>query len=328
MSIDFKALKQNRKSASEKLKEKIEAAKDGINKDSRFWRPATDKSGKAFHIIRFLQDPEQTSFEKLIKYSTKGPGGWYIENSPKTFGSEHQDPAANEKTRLYSINTEESKKKGSKIRRNVKYYANILVKKDSENPDNNGKVFLYEFGPAVYNLITKALNPEFEDEQSIDVFDMWEGTDIKLKLVGQEMPDINDPSKKRLVPSYDNIEISKENLGPIGTDEEIEQYWLQTHKLSEFVSKDKFKSFEELQLKFNRVMGIDGTEGTGHATAGDILNQLDNNIPSQDAHSQNESTYDEPQEPLESDDVIDTESTDSTEEEDALAFFTRMQNEG
>lgn len=315
--VDFEKLKANRKKASEKLKEKIKETQGGFQKDERFWKADYDKTGKAYHIIRFLPDPDQLSFEKLIKYSAKGPGGWYINNSWKTFGKDNKDPVAEAKNKLYSDYDKKTAIELSKkyeYKRQERFFANILVEKDSEHPENEGKVFLYEFGLAVYNLINKSLNPVFEDDESVDVFDMWEGAPVKLKLVGRTIS--GSSGKEVIVPNYDNIEVGQ--VEPLGSDEEIEAYWKQTHPISEFVDKDKFKPIEELYDQFNRVMGYDGTEGTGESKAGDMLDQEpESDEPKTEASSEPEEAKSaEPDEPK-----VEQSKIDASSDDDVMAFF-------
>ena len=68
-----------------------------------------------------------------------------------------------------------------KQKRKLTYIANIYVVKDPANPDNEGKVFLYKFGKKIFDKLTAAMQPEFEDEEAIDPFDFWQGANFKLK---------------------------------------------------------------------------------------------------------------------------------------------------
>ena len=69
-----------------------------------------------------------------------------------------------------------------KQKRKLSYYSNIYVVKDSANPENEGKTFLYKFGKKIFDKITAAMQPEFEDEDPINPFDFWQGANFKLKI--------------------------------------------------------------------------------------------------------------------------------------------------
>ena len=40
---------------------------------------------------------------------------------------------------------------------------------------------LYKFGKKIFDKLTAAMQPEFEDEEAIDPFDFWQGANFKLK---------------------------------------------------------------------------------------------------------------------------------------------------
>ena len=69
------------------------------------------------------------------------------------------------------------------VSRSVKlsYYSNIYVVRDPAHPENEGKVFLYKFGKKIYDKVTAAMQPEFEDETPINPFDLWEGANFKAQ---------------------------------------------------------------------------------------------------------------------------------------------------
>ena len=67
--------------------------------------------------------------------------------------------------------------------RNTKFIMNILVVKDFQHPENDGKVFLYKCPVSVMNKIREALKDKDEmdmPKESVNVFDMWEGANINL----------------------------------------------------------------------------------------------------------------------------------------------------
>ena len=76
-----------------------------------------------------------------------------------------------------------SKDKDDRDNINTKFIMNILVVKDFQHPENDGKVFLYKCPVSVMNKIREALKDKDEmdmPKESVNVFDMWEGANINL----------------------------------------------------------------------------------------------------------------------------------------------------
>ena len=90
------------------------------------------------------------------------------------------------------------------------------------------------------------MNPQFEDEKPVNPFDLWEGADFKLKI--------------RNVEGYRNYDKSElDTPAPLfDEDGELESVWKSQYSLVEFVDPSNFKTYEELQSKLNRVLGLDG----------------------------------------------------------------------
>lgn len=251
MAINFKDMKNNRRADFEKLQKQIdETTKGSYGKDTRFWVPSTDKAGNGFAVIRFLSAPagEDASFVRLFEHAFKGPTGqWYIENSRTTIGE--KDPVGEMNSVLWnSSDSDDSpeRKQARAQKRKLSYIANVLIIKDSANPDNEGKVFLYKFGKKIWDKIQGAMYPEFEDETGFNPFDLWEGANFKLKI--------------RQVEGYRNYDKSEfDKPEPLSDDDDkLEAIWKQEHSLQEFVSPDKFKSYEELEKQLHKVLGLTG----------------------------------------------------------------------
>lgn len=260
------SLESLRKSMSGNLaKLKAEAESQKSNKpaaDSRFWKPTFDKEkGTGGAIVRFLPAPEgeENHFVKVFSHAFQGPTGkWYIENSLSTFGK--RDCMSSLGFRLYNSGVESDKLIQKPMKRKVKYYANILVKNDPAFPENNGKVFLYEYGPQIAELIDAAMFPqedELDPKSPIDVFNPWDGADFVFKIYGKMIPGRD--GKQVTVPSYEKSTFR--DPAPLGDDETIESIWKKCYSLTEFVSPDKFKSEEELKKRLVEVLGL--TIGSG-----------------------------------------------------------------
>ena len=248
--MSFSDLKKQSKlgSLTSKLVKEIEKQNNskGGSGDDRLWKPEVDKAGNGYAVIRFLPAPdgEDMPFVKLYTHAFKGPGGWYIENSLTTLGQ--KDPVSEYNSMLWNSGIESNKDKARKQKRRLSFISNIYVVKDPSNPDNEGKVFLYKYGKKIFDKLNEAMNPQFEDESPVNPFDLWEGADFKLKI--------------RNVEGYRNYDKSELDVSAplFDEDEELEAVWKSQHSLVEFTNPTNFKTYEELQTKLNRVLGLDG----------------------------------------------------------------------
>lgn len=254
--LDFSKLKSSRGSSLSKLTEKLENLNkgSGAQKDERIYKPGFDKNeGKGYAVVRFLPAKTGEPFVRVFSHVFNGPGGWYIESSRSTI--EEEDPVGISNTLYWKKGESEGNETFKNVararKRNTKYYANVLVIKDTINPENNGKVMIYEFGGQIFKLIEAAAKPEFEDDEPMDPFDMWNGADFKIKIVGKEIPDKR-TGKKTIVPNYEQSEFAKQTELFEGDDEKKEELFNQTYDLSDFA---KVKSFDELAERFKKVTG-------------------------------------------------------------------------
>jgi len=218
--------------------------KTSSSSDDRFWKIERDKSGNGYAVIRFLPPPdgEDDAFVQVWSHAFQGPGGWYIENSLTTLG--RKDPVSEMNRELWNTGNKSDQEVVRQRKRKLSYYSNIYVVKDPAHPENEGKVFLFKYGKKIFEKITSALKPEFEDETPIDAFDLWKGANFKLKV---RMADG--------YPNYDKSEFDAPSvLGGDFDDEELETVWKQQYSLKEFVAEQNFKTYEQLETRLNSVL--------------------------------------------------------------------------
>ena len=265
--MSFANLKKQSKlgSLTQKLVKEVEKMNNnGASGDDRLWKLDVDKSGNGYAVIRFLPAPngEDLPFVKLYSHAFQGPGGWYIENSLTTLGQ--KDPVSEFNTTLWNNGTDAGKETARKQKRKLTYISNIYVVKDPANPENEGQVFLYKFGKKIFDKLTAAMQPEFEDEEAIDPFDFWQGANFKLKaknVAGYR--------------NYDSSEFAAQSP-LLDDDDALEALWKKQFSLEEFVAADQFKSYDELKKRLGYVLGTkapvrqdveleDESEGRGSA---------------------------------------------------------------
>jgi len=255
-TMDISTLRAMRKSAGtdfskitgaiEKLKNPESGSKSF--KDDRFWRAEPDKVGNASAVIRFLPlvEGDELPWVRVFSHSFQGPGGkWYIENSLTTIGLE--DPVGNLNNILWNSGSEANKEIARVQKRKLSFISNILVVSDPKHPENNGKVFLFKYGKKIFDKIMDKARPTFEDDEPVNVFDLWEGADFKLRI-----------KKKDGYSNYDDSVFSEPSAIE-GTDEELVAIVNSQVKLAEFIDPSQFKSFDELSKKLDSVLNSTGT---------------------------------------------------------------------
>ena len=293
--MDFEALKQS-SSNFDKLTKAIEANLGSENKeqnkskyqDDRFWKPELDKTGNGYAVIRFLPavEGEDLPWQRVWSHAFQDVGGWYIENSLTTLGQ--KDPVSEENTRLWNTGLDSDKEIARKRKRKLSYYSNILVVSDPKHPENEGKVFLFKFGKKIFDKITEAMQPAFEDEKPVNPFDFWKGCNFKLKI--------------RKVDGYWNYDKSEfEAVAPVAEDDEkIKAIWKTQHALKPFFDPSNFKTYDELKEKLNRT--ITGVRSTTTADKVDLPPQSNGSVKSP---------------------KVDTQST-ASDDDDTLSYFSKL----
>jgi len=302
--MSFSDLKKQSKlgSLTAKLVKEVEKMNNTSSSgDDRLWKLECDKSQNGYAIIRFLPAPdaEDLPFVKLYSHAFQGSGGWLIDSCLTTLSQ--KCPICEHNSGLWNSGIDSNKEVARKQKRKLTYISNIYVVKDPANPDNEGKVFLYKFGKKIFDKITTAMQPEFEDESPIDPFDFWQGANFKLKA--------------KNVAGYRNYD-SSEFAAPsalLDDDDAMEAIWKKQYSLADFMSPSEFKTYEELKKRLSSVLGTKNTRiaeevededdyrGSTKELDDDLRSELDNLKPTRSAPA-----------PAEDDD------------DDALSYFARL----
>ncbi|MEL0238950.1 MAG: single-stranded DNA-binding protein [Gammaproteobacteria bacterium] len=250
MSQSFAELKRSTTTSLDALlKETNKLTNNEGNKggaDTRFWQPEVDKSGAGQAIIRFLPAPkgEDIPWVRIFNHGFQGPGGWYIENSLTTLNK--KDPVSEYNSMLWNRGDDAGKEQARKQKRRLLYISNVYVIQDKAHPENEGQVRLFRYGKKIFDKLNEAMNPEFEDEKPLNPFDLWEGASFILKI--------------RNVDGYRNYDKSVfGEAGPLlADDSKLEGIWNSEYKLQEFSDPSKFKTYDELKEKLDKVLALSG----------------------------------------------------------------------
>ena len=135
----------------------------------------------------------------------------------------------------------------------------MCIRDSPKHPENEGKVFLYKFGKKIFDKIMEAMQPQFDDEQAINPFDLWKGANFKLKI--------------RKVDGFWNYDKSEFEAVTqlLPSDEELEKVYQSEYPLKPFHEDSNFKSYNELKEKMERVLG----ESTDNRTAEQVASDME-----------------------------------------------------
>jgi len=226
--------------------------KKTYEKDQRLYIPKVGENGTFEATIRFLPQKDLCAVPYVDLYShsfhivKNGNKKYYINDCPTTIKG-NKCPACEYNNEHWG---EYTKKEQTDRKRKHRYYSNILVLRDKQNPENEGKVFIYGFGIKIFEKIDAKMFPNKYDSEDdpMYVYDPCDGNDFKLKIVIKTTSEGNQPN-------YDQSSFTDIKSAIAKTDDDIQTILDNCYDLAEFNSKDRFKSYGELEESLFRVLG-------------------------------------------------------------------------
>ena len=291
--MDISALKSRRYDINKLVEAAQEAngsTKSDNNRDENLWKPTVDKAGNGYAVIRFLPNESEVPWVRYWDHGFKGPTGkWYIEKSLTSIGQ--QDPLGELNSKLWNTGNEEDRETVRKQKRRLHYVTNILVISDPSAPENEGKVFKYQFGKKIFDKIQDLMQPQFPGETPVDPFDLWGGADFQLKIRNVEG-----------YRNYDRSEFKASSELFDGDEVKLQATMNQLHDINEYVDPSSYKSYEELESKLKEVLGETAPRTIKEEVA------LDNDTPPWDPAPET------------------AEAVKEGDDEDAMSYFQKLAN--
>ena len=295
--MSFENLKRNRDQINKLLSaaESVGGTQEKKNYgDERIYKPTVDKAGNGYVVLRFLPAPEgeDLPWVRYWDHGFKGPTGqWYIERSLTSIGQ--PDPVGELNSRLWNTGIESDKDRARTQKRRLHYVTNVQIISDPAKPENEGKVFLYQFGKKIFDKIMDVMQPAFQDETPVNPFDFWEGANFKLKI--------------RNVEGYRNYDKSEfESPSQLADDDKLEEIYTKLHPLNEFTDPKNYKTYDELKAKLMKVLGEEADAG-----APTLRQEAQMNEPAP-----------APLAPVTADEI-----PFDTDEDDTMSYFAKLANE-
>lgn len=256
-----KERKKMAKFSFNEMKEKLKGnviKENSSYEDERIWKLSADENGNGSALVRLLPGPivngeltpavVRVVMHEIFLKDNQGKWRIYKEKSPQTIGGKCPVTEAFFELKEAAKENPELEELAKKLQRRNKIYMNILVKKDLQNKDNNGKIFIWETPKSIWDACLSVLDPS-EQERELgkkpkELFDLQEGCDLVISRRG-----------KKLDTTYT---VEFQDPTPLCSPEEEEKYLSKVYDLSEFIDPKTFKSYDELKEKFHKT--IAGTE--------------------------------------------------------------------
>lgn len=221
----------------------FERIKDSLNKSDsgnggQFANIMKFPAGHTYtlRILPTLEEGKDPLFHHWVNsWKSKATGGFTSALSLRTFNE--KDPISNLRWKLWKewkdANPKaENKDYTAEITEKEQWLVNVYVIEDPSNPENNGTVKIYRFGPQIKKIIDAATEGARADELGWEIFNPTAGHD--LKVVATKQGDFTTFAESFFTTK------SKTKL----TDEDLVGIYEQTHDLEQVYS---VKTFDELQ---------------------------------------------------------------------------------
>jgi len=221
------------------INKRIKDRKKKFKNDDRVFVPTFNEKKACKVVMRFLDSPDtDMPYAEHLQHFFNDKGGWMVANCPTLIhgtGSGICPVCDDLYTGGYYDNDRETyfdrKKK-------TNFYTNILIVDDTNNPSNNGKVFLLKFGAKIMekvdDIIEEDKMPWDEDEGVNFIFSAKKGANNMT--------------------NYDASRFKDEEtaLSEYGDEADILEL---RHDLAGYSDPAEFKSYEELKEKYSQVIG-------------------------------------------------------------------------
>lgn len=231
----------------------------GYTPDERYWKMPFDKAtGGGIAVVRFLPFFAEAKNKPVMFVGYKalsaqrvveGKTRYLIGKSPASIGK--PCPVEEARNKLMKMGGAIGDEATKILAYKNRYVANVMVVKDPLNPDNDGKIFLYEFGGNIVQKLQEWASPSKIDLQMgaepKNAFDPISGYNVKLKLA----------KDGKAFPNYNGSEIAPTAGLAIQGVDTPEKYiaWAKENLLdldAMFVRSDaEYNSYEELKDKLN-----------------------------------------------------------------------------
>jgi len=279
---------------AEKFKENFDSNNTRNYQDERFWVLTRDETGNGNAVIRFLPNKNENDlpFKPTFKHTIKINGKYFIDKCPTTIGKDCPICDWNKgQDKDFILKNGTYRKKS--------WICNILVISDPKNRENEGKVFLFEFGKQIYNILKETVQPEEDTETPLYYYCPDNGANFKLRVRKEGQFGGSWLKSSFMKPSPIDDDLTNLNI----TDDD----WLNSlYNLDEVITGNTYKEYTELKTKFNKYLSnidmdglsqtneIDKVEKEGSESYSRLKASAENKIKETVKETNNENEEDKP----------------------------------
>jgi hypothetical protein len=205
-------------------------------------------------IIRFLPQGESDRIPRvkfkmhwLIKF-VNGKKKILSWKCRKTLGEDEACPSDDRGSELWIDGaTQQENEKARMYYRKDQHAANVLIVDDPNNPENNGKIFIFKFGKTIDKMIQKKITPKVNKKgkitkEGVDIFCPVEGLNFTL-----------DPTVQGDNCTYKDSEFEDDATVIASNDKDFNRILKACYNLDEiFLDEASFLSAEEVQKRFDK----------------------------------------------------------------------------
>jgi len=264
--MDFDSFMTKKDTKFEAVLQSLKKENQYNQTDKRFWNLAKDDTGKGSATFKFIPSKDGEYWVQLFShnYKNEANGKFLIQTCPTTIGG--QCPICDDNRALWNSDPDTVRQR----KRKVKYISNIYVVSDPLAPENEGKIFLFEYGVKIFEKLSAQMHPEFAEDPKVNPFDFLEGKNFKFRS-----------KKQQKFFNYDDSTFGTDNVFAGFDSKKLKAIYETTYELKPFVAADQFKSYDELKTLAEKVNGSAGTPAPAkRVAANDASNQeLDDEIP-------------------------------------------------
>lgn len=205
----------------------------------------TSNEKKYNSIIRFLPpaEGEVSPFIKLMKHSIKMNKKFFGEDCVRFVDPDAACAGCEFVKEKWPTADEDMRKM---LKRKIYYVSNILVIKDAQRPEIEGKVMLFRYGKDIFSKITNKINPPEDGAISSNIFHYLEGRNFKVRI-----------NKDGNIWKYDQSEFDDQSKLFGGNEQEINTVHSKLFKLNDIVEKVKKISFENSMRRIDNMVRAD-----------------------------------------------------------------------
>lgn len=227
--------------------------------DPRLYKPAKNQSGANTIVLRLIPSAQdETHILKYDMYSNFEGGFNFM--SPSKDDKTLNNLPAKEAWKAFRAGDKELMKK---LLPKQRFLTNVFIIKDTVTPENNGKVFMLDFGRQLEDTINKVISGELGIDGN--PFDLLgdDGASLNLNWT------ITSPPNQKF-PKY-NFTFTEDG-GAFGKRPDLEKIFDSTHNLSEYVDTNLEKPTQELLNNYyNFIVGETAVETTKPVSYGQYV---------------------------------------------------------